>query len=80
MENPHGTVTEQEAYDMFSVLFLCVFENVLPENGWILRKGVKQLGDLVNKLIELSISQAAPTHSGVRKRISFIAFNTVILI
>ena len=51
---------------MFSVLFLCIFENMLPENGWIIRTGAKQLGDLVNKLIALSISQAAPTHSGVR--------------
>lgn len=50
---------------MFSVLFLCVFENVLPENGWTLRFAAKQLGDLLNKLITLGISQAAPTQSGV---------------
>ncbi|KAI5117535.1 hypothetical protein M0805_004768 [Coniferiporia weirii] len=58
--NPRGLFTEQEVYTMFTVLFMCVFENVTPENGWTLRAGAKQVGDIINKLIEQSLKEAAP--------------------
>ena len=64
-ENPRGILTEQETYDIFSVLFMCVFENVLPENGWTLRAAAKQVGDILNKMIKNSIGQAAPLHAGL---------------
>ncbi|KAI5117531.1 hypothetical protein M0805_004764 [Coniferiporia weirii] len=58
--NPHGLFTEQEVYDMFTVLFMCVFENVAPENGWILRTAASQVGKIVNGLIEQSLMEVAP--------------------
>ena len=55
--------TEQEVYDMLSLLFACVFLNIAPENGWMLRQGGKQVGDIINKLIEKSLNEVAPSTS-----------------
>ncbi|KIJ45873.1 hypothetical protein M422DRAFT_226935 [Sphaerobolus stellatus SS14] len=59
--NPHGTFTEQEVKDMFTILFTCVFENIQPEHGWLLRSGAQQVATIVNGIIEQSINEAAPT-------------------
>ncbi|KAL4246543.1 hypothetical protein ABKN59_008748, partial [Abortiporus biennis] len=59
-EDPKGIFTEQEVYDMFTLLFSTVFLNVLPENGWILRKAGKQVADIVNDLIAKAIGEASP--------------------
>ncbi|TCD62866.1 hypothetical protein EIP91_006272 [Steccherinum ochraceum] len=58
--NPKGMFTEQEVYDIFSLLFTCVFINVQPEHGWTLRTQAKQVGDVINSLIEKSINEASP--------------------
>ncbi|KAL5536114.1 hypothetical protein ACEPAF_4219 [Sanghuangporus sanghuang] len=58
--NPRGLFTEQEVYDMFTILFMCVFENIAPEHGWALRSGAQQVGKIVNGLIEKSLADAAP--------------------
>lgn len=65
--NPRGAFTEQELYDIFSLLFTCVFINVVPEHGWALRMGGKKVGDLVNSMIENSIKEAAPRTDPVRR-------------
>ncbi|EPS97159.1 hypothetical protein FOMPIDRAFT_95975 [Fomitopsis schrenkii] len=59
--NPHGAFTEQEVYTMFSVLFMCVFENVAPENGWTLRSAAAKVGAIINTLIQQSIQEATPS-------------------
>ncbi|THH11068.1 hypothetical protein EW145_g888 [Phellinidium pouzarii] len=59
-ENPKGDFTEQEAYDMFTILFMCVFENVSPENGWVLNTGALQVSKIINQFIEQSLAEAAP--------------------
>ena len=64
--NPRGLFTEQEVYDMFTVLFMCVFENIAPEHGWALRTGALQVSNIVNGLIEKSLADAAPQTSAVR--------------
>ena len=65
-ENPKGMFTEQETYDIFMLLFTCVFINVQPEHGWSLRTQSKQMGDVINQLIEKSINEAAPRSASVR--------------
>ena len=45
---------------MFTVLFMCVFENVAPEHGWTLRSAAAKVGAIVNGLIQQSIEEAAP--------------------
>lgn len=64
-DTPKGLFTEQEVYDMLSVLFTCVFINVQPEHGWALRAGASQVGDIINSLIEKSLNQVAPSTSSV---------------
>ncbi|KAI0732597.1 heme peroxidase [Fomitopsis betulina] len=58
--NPHGDFTEQEVYTMFTVLFMCVFENVAPEHGWTLRSAAAKVGSVINGLIQKSIQEATP--------------------
>ncbi|CAL1708758.1 unnamed protein product [Somion occarium] len=58
--NPKGLFTEQELYDMLTILFQCVFINVQPEHGWALRHGAKQVGDIVLQMIEKSLNEASP--------------------
>ncbi|TDL26424.1 heme peroxidase [Rickenella mellea] len=58
--NPKGLFTEQEVSDMFSLLFSCVFENIAPEHGWVLRYAASQVGAIVNGLIEQSLNEVAP--------------------
>ena len=65
-ENPRGMFTEQEIYDMLSLLFTCVFINVQPEHGWVLRAGASQVGSIINPLIEKSLNEVAPGTSSVR--------------
>lgn len=62
---PKGMFTEQEVYDIFSLLFTCVFINVLPEHGWSLRTQAKQFGDVINSLIEKSLNEASPRTAAV---------------
>ena len=45
---------------MFTVLFMCVFENVAPEHGWTLRSAAAKVGAIVNGIIQQSIEEAAP--------------------
>ena len=52
--------TEQEVYDMFMVLFMCVFENVQPEHGWVLRTAAAGVGKIVNQLIAQNIGEVSP--------------------
>jgi linoleate 10R-lipoxygenase len=63
-ENPRGIFTEQEVYKMFSVLFSCVFQNILPENGAFLRATAKKVGDFINDTIENSLKQCMPGLGG----------------
>ncbi|KAH8099451.1 heme peroxidase [Cristinia sonorae] len=62
--NPKGMFTEQEVYDIFSLLFTCVFINVQPEHGWTLRTQAKQVGDVINSLIEKSLNEVSPKTAG----------------
>jgi len=62
---PGGIITEQEAYDVLSTLFICVFENLLPENGWTLRTVGKQVSDLFNKMVDQTIKAAVPARCEV---------------
>lgn len=50
---------------MFTVLFMCVFENISPEHGWALRSAASNIGQIVNGLIEQSLNDAAPKTSSV---------------
>ena len=45
---------------MFTILFMCVFENVAPEHGWTLRSAAAKVGSVINSLIQQSIQEAAP--------------------
>ncbi|EJC98652.1 heme peroxidase [Fomitiporia mediterranea MF3/22] len=77
--NPHGLFTEQEVYDMFTILFMCVFENIAPEHGWALRSGAQQVGKIVNGLIEKSLADAAPhTASSLLGRLGETVVHTVV--
>ena len=51
---------------------MCVFENVQPEHGWKLRSGAKQVSDILNGLIEQSISEVSPLSASVRFVHSFL--------
>ncbi|KAL4246560.1 hypothetical protein ABKN59_008750 [Abortiporus biennis] len=62
-ENPKGTFTEQEIYDMFALLFTTVFLNLTPENGWTLHVSGKQVADVVNDLISKAIGEVSPASS-----------------
>jgi hypothetical protein len=50
-ENPHGIYTEQELYQVLSILFMAIFYDVDPSKSFLLRNAAKmltaQLGDLV---------------------------------
>ena len=46
---------------MFTVLFMCVFENVAPEHGWKLRSAAAKVGAVINTLIQQSIQAATPS-------------------
>jgi len=61
-QNPHGQFTEYEAYQMFMILFMCVFENVQPEHGWFLRSKAKTVSDIMVRIIENSLEQVQPRH------------------
>jgi hypothetical protein len=61
-KNPSGDFTEQEAYQMLMVLFMCVFEDVAPEHGWFLRTKAKEVADIINDVIANSIEQVRPQH------------------
>lgn len=63
--NPSGIFTEQEAYDMFSLLHTAVFLNIQPEHGWILKTAGTQVGAIVSQLIEKSINEASPGTASV---------------
>ena len=58
--NPGGMFTEQEVYDIFSLLFTAVFLNFQPEHGWELKTSSAQVGAIVSQLIEKSINEASP--------------------
>ena len=58
-----GMFTEQEVYDMLTLLFTCVFINVLPEHSWALREGALQVSKILIPMIEQSSEQAAPSVS-----------------
>lgn len=45
---------------MFTVLFMCVFENVAPEHGWTLHSAAAKVGAVINGLIQQSIEEAKP--------------------
>ncbi|KAI0789558.1 heme peroxidase [Abortiporus biennis] len=62
-ENPKGIFTEQEVYDMFTVLFLAIIMNVTPENGWTLNVAGKQVSDIVNQFIAKAFGEAVPSLS-----------------
>lgn len=64
--SPKGVFTEQEVYDILSLLFTCVFIDVQPEHGWALRASAKQYGDVINSMIEKSLDEAAPLKNSVR--------------
>lgn len=50
-ENPHGIYTEQELYQVLSILFMAIFYDIDPSKSFLLRNAAKmltaQLGDLV---------------------------------
>ncbi len=50
-ENPHGIYTEQELYQVLSVLFMAIFYDIDPSKSFLLRNAAKmltaQLGDLI---------------------------------
>ncbi|KZS86927.1 heme peroxidase [Sistotremastrum niveocremeum HHB9708] len=58
--NPRGLFTEKEAYDMFMILFTCVFEDVDAEHGWVLRNTALQASQIVNTCIEESLKEVMP--------------------
>ncbi|KZT36643.1 heme peroxidase [Sistotremastrum suecicum HHB10207 ss-3] len=58
-QNPRGIFSEQEAYDMFMILFTCVFENTDAEHGWFLRETAKKASEVVNKFIRSSLQEAS---------------------
>ncbi len=58
--NPKGLFTEQEAYDIYTLMFMCVLMNVVPEHGFTLRAAAKPIGDIINQCIFKSINEAAP--------------------
>lgn len=55
---------------MFVVLFTCVFENIDPEHGWVLRDGAFAVSKIINGLIEQSLTEAAPRTASVCTPIS----------
>ena len=64
---------------MFTILFMCVFENIAPEHGWALREGAKAVGKIVNGLIEKSLADAAPHTSSVSKLTAFITMKGILM-
>ncbi len=45
---------------MLMVLFTCVFEDVSPEDGWVLRTTATGVSKIVNNLIEQNIAEISP--------------------
>ena len=64
-QNPKGMFTEQEVYDIFSLLFTAVFLNFQPEHGWTLKTQSAQVGAIISQLIEKSINEASPNTTSV---------------
>ncbi|THH01371.1 hypothetical protein EW026_g1293 [Hermanssonia centrifuga] len=60
---PKGVFTEQEVYDMLSVLFSCVFLNLQPEHGWVLTHAAKQVADIINQMTEKNLNEASPSNA-----------------
>lgn len=57
--------TEQEVYDIFSLLFTAVFLNFQPEHGWTLKTQAVQVGAIISQVIEKSINEASPNTTSV---------------
>jgi len=44
-EDPNAPHTEEEAYEIYMVIFTFIFLNIQPEYGWFLRENAKTAGD-----------------------------------
>ena len=50
-KNPKGLFTEQELYDMLSLLFTCALINVQPEHSWQPEHGALPIAQVLQKII-----------------------------
>ena len=53
--------TEQEVYDMLSLLFTAALRNVQPEVGWTLEHGAAPLSQVIQQLLKQNLSEISPT-------------------
>lgn len=69
-EHPHGIYTEQELYQVLSVLFLAIFYDIDPSKSFLLRNAAKsltqQLGDLCMFNVE-AIDKTGGIAEGIAK-------------
>lgn len=69
-QNPRGVFTEQEAYDLFMILFTCTFENSDAEHGWVIRDKAGKAGKIVNDCIRTSLQEVSSSKSRI---VSFLS-------
>lgn len=70
--DPKGLFTEQEVYDMLSLLFTCALMNVQPEHSWTLEHAALQVVEVLQKVIAQNVKDVSPGHP-VSQLLGFIS-------
>lgn len=58
--DPKGLFTEQEVYDMLSLMFTSTFLNVQPEHSWTLEHGAVQVAKVLQNIIAQNVKDITP--------------------
>jgi linoleate 10R-lipoxygenase len=76
-ENPKGLFTDQEVYDMLTLLFTVSVLDVKPEVSWTLQHGAQQIATVVQQLIEQNLEEVTPSVRIAHLRVTIVTdFNS----
>lgn len=60
-EHPHGIYTEQELYQVLSILFIAIFYDIDPTKSFLLRNAAKMLTQQLGDLVLLNVEAVSKT-------------------
>jgi hypothetical protein len=60
-ENPHGIYTEQELYQVLSILFMAIFYDIDPSKSFLLRNAAKMLTQQLGDLVQFNVEAVSKT-------------------
>ena len=58
-DNPHGLFTDQELYDMITLLFTVSVLDVQPEHSWALEYGASQVAKVIQQIVGQNVDASA---------------------